>query len=650
MNPATVNPEYILDVHDEIRRILATKAESSLATCVRHAWHAVETGSKFQSNWHIGCVSEHLQAQTEGQLRNLIINLPPRHTKSIIACAVWPAWEWISRPQTKWIFSSYGESLSNRDADAARRIIRSRWYQSNWKDRFAIDVPGYKSSVDYYENNKGGLRISTTIEGKGTGHGCDRIVCDDPIKPLDARSKTELDKVIEWWTKTMPTRGNDPRTFTRTVIMQRLHERDLTGYLMAESDSYEHLVLPAMYEPKRMYEFRPKPMRKDAIVKTSVQHKKPETCDPRKEEGELIWPERFGPKEVDSLKNDLKDGWPGQLQQRPAPASGLLFQASHFRYSRLVSTSTGQKVILNTRGEYQAEYKLSECRLFQVADTASKVKKKNDHTAIGTFLMTPGFDLVIFHMMQFKIEIPFQMKMIKLARSGPIRWMKEEKKFIVTGVWPKRLIGQWVEDASSGVAMLQTALTQGVALRTLKGTQDPIERASVLSAMYENGQVYHLEGGKWVTDFEDEVINFPNASHDDRETTAAYAAQLVTTSNVLRLGLSGLDDVAASYTEKEIDAETGLPNYHRQAYRVEDGETYDENSTDDLPIEIDLLGDNSEIIESHDRNIAEEPEPSDYLIGRSVPALDPKDVIDPEEVTVEYINEDDGFGGLLKLD
>ena len=491
--------------------------EGSLYRYNKAVWPIIEGGHPYVDGWHIGCVCEHLQAMLELQINNLIINIPPRHGKSVAGAVSWFTWGWARQPSLRWMYSSYADNLVVRDANASRRLIESTWYQDRWGHKVQF---GRKNTDEWFENTATGYRISTTVGGKALGHGADILVTDDPMKALDARSAAERLRIIEWWTKTMSTRINDPKKVRKVIIMQRLHEADLSGYLSARGEGYEVLVLPAEYEPKRVFIMRPDPKPRDAIIMTKLQRERPECRDPRTMDGELLWPERFGRKEIDALKIELEaDGVAGQLQQRPSPADGTVFQRPHFRYAAAASTTLGPSYILyGPDGKEAKRVQIARCRFIQTVDTAVKAKQNNDPTAVGTFAITPDGDLIIIHMVAERIEIPYQLAFLKAMRPGPAAWVKSLRQIIPAAVrWPRPLLGQWIEDAASGTMLLATGgITEGIAFRLLKhGGKDKVQRAAPLSALYQAGRVYHLRGQAWLTKYEDEISVFPAGTHDD---------------------------------------------------------------------------------------------------------------------------------------
>ena len=110
----------LVPTRDELR---AERARRSLSAFVREAWPVLEPGTPFVSNWHIDAICDHLEAITAGELNRLIVNIPPRHMKSLAVTVFWPCWEWLTRPETRWLFASYAQGLSTRDSLKCRRLI-----------------------------------------------------------------------------------------------------------------------------------------------------------------------------------------------------------------------------------------------------------------------------------------------------------------------------------------------------------------------------------------------------------------------------------------------------------------------------------------------------------------------------------------------
>ena len=283
----------------------------SLKVFTKRSWSAIEPGRDFYDNWHIDAVSEHLQAVVEGKIKRLIINIPPRHMKSISVAVALPAWTWTIQPSKRFLFASYAGSLSIRDSVKCRRLIDSRWYKSYFGDTFSLTTD--QNQKQRFENDKTGQRIATSVDGALTGEGGDIIVIDDPHNVREAESSTVREGVLEWWDQAMQTRLNDPKTGAFIIIMQRVHENDLTGHILAnEYNAWDHLCLPARYEIGH-----PTPTRSTLGF-----------SDPRTKEGELLWEKRVDEKTLNNLEKSLGTyASAGQLQQRPMPKGGGILKA-----------------------------------------------------------------------------------------------------------------------------------------------------------------------------------------------------------------------------------------------------------------------------------------------------------------------------------
>lgn len=285
--------------------------EQSLTKFLKAAWRYIDP-APFRNGWVIDALAEHLEAVVDGEIRRLLINIPPRCSKSSICSVAFPAWIWAqpydtptSGPGVPLLFASYSHTLARRDSQRCRRLIRSPWYQRFWGDRFSIERD--KDQVDRFGNTKQGERMITSVESGVTGEGGNIIVVDDPNNAREVLSEATIQTTnIDWWDGAMSTRLNDAKTGAYVVVQQRLGERDLTGHIMAkEPGEWVHLMLPMEYEPARSF---------TTVIGWQ---------DPRTEAGELLWPERFGFKEVRSIEKSLgKWKAAGQLQQRPQPAGG----------------------------------------------------------------------------------------------------------------------------------------------------------------------------------------------------------------------------------------------------------------------------------------------------------------------------------------
>lgn len=313
---------------------LAKQCSQRLSVFVQQAWPILEPATEFVHGWHIDVVCEHLEAVSAGEIRRLIINVPPRTMKSITTAVCWPAWEWLTKPHIRWLFASYARDLALRDSVKCRRLIQSRGGQADgtlfqrlgYQGVLALlgqdwALTGDQNAKEKYETTETGMRLATGVDGVATGEGGDRVVVDDPLNAKQARSEAERATANVWWDETMTTRFNNAAA-TGVIVMQRLHEDDLTGHLV-EQGGWHHLCLPAEYEPTHPFVY-------PARVKLDSGRVLP--GDRRTDMGELLEPVRLSHERLAELLRGLGSyGYAGQMLQRPAPAEGGMFKTNWWR-------------------------------------------------------------------------------------------------------------------------------------------------------------------------------------------------------------------------------------------------------------------------------------------------------------------------------
>lgn len=284
--------------------------EQDLYHFTRQAWAQIDP-APFRDGWPIEAVCEHLEAVVDGQIKRLIINIPPRSGKSTLCSVCFPAWTWAQPKVTptsgagvQFVYASYAEKLALRFSLRNRRLIQSDWYRQRWGDRFTL--MGDENTAHRFVNDKSGERLVTSISGTATGFGGNIFVIDDPNAANEAFSEAAIQEVIDWWDQTASTRLNDIDAGAFVIIQQRLAENDLTGHVLEQSiGDWDLLMLPMHYDP-------------DRVVATSIGW-----TDPRTEENELLWPERFPDRAVRQLEQTLGPfAAAGQLEQSPKPKGG----------------------------------------------------------------------------------------------------------------------------------------------------------------------------------------------------------------------------------------------------------------------------------------------------------------------------------------
>lgn len=298
---------------------LAIQCEASLSVFIRQAWKHIDP-DQYVHGRHIDVMAEYLEAFVAGEIPRLLINVPPGHMKSMACSVALNAWCWGPKnlPGKRFVGTAYGEPLALRDADRTRELIRSEWYQARWGDRFQLRRG--QDVKSRYANDHRGYRFSCAIEGI-MGEGGDFVILDDPHNVQQAESEEVREEKVRKIRMALPTRVRSPDGGV-LVIMQRLHERDYAGRMIADEAELVHLCLPARYEWNHPHVTKP-----FCLVKS----KRELPGDWREEDGELLWPELFNAARLKALAVELAAyGVAGQLQQRPAPREGGMFQRKDF--------------------------------------------------------------------------------------------------------------------------------------------------------------------------------------------------------------------------------------------------------------------------------------------------------------------------------
>ena len=260
-----------------------------------------------------------LRRVRHGEIRRLIINMPPRSLKSIAASVAFPAFVLGHDPSRRIICVSYSGDLAKKHSNDFRAVLESPWYRSAFP---TTRIGPFKNSETEIELTARGFRLATSVGGTLTGRGGEIIVIDDPLKPDDALSETKRSAANQWFTNTLLSRLDDKRTGAIVVVMQRVHIDDLTGFLLAQSDEWEVLSLPAVADS-------------DEIIPLSAERTY------RRQSGEALSPEREPLHVLEALKLQIgSDAFSAQYQQAPAPPGGAMVKRHWIkRYTELPPAS-----------------------------------------------------------------------------------------------------------------------------------------------------------------------------------------------------------------------------------------------------------------------------------------------------------------------
>lgn len=279
---------------------------------LKEAWPIIEPANPLQDEWYVDCLCEYLELVTVGEIRKLLINMPPREGKSNLVTVLWPAWSWTRKAFLRFITCSYSASLSEKHATMRRNIIDSNWYRRQWGGlvRFTSD----QNKKQEYENTARGHMIATSVGGTITGKGGDVIIEDDMINPLQAVSDAERKAAIDMHKMVLSTRIDNPKTGSRVIVEQRTHDQDVSGYVLANESGWYHLNLPLMAERRTVIVF---PKSKREIIR---------------EPDDILSPGRHGPKEVADLKLTMTpEVFEAQCQGNPSSDVGNILKRTYWK-------------------------------------------------------------------------------------------------------------------------------------------------------------------------------------------------------------------------------------------------------------------------------------------------------------------------------
>lgn len=464
---------------DRLKREFAEPG--GLVKFIKHFWHVLEPETPFVEGWALEAVCEHLEAVTDGDVTRLLITVPPGFMKSLTTDVFWPAWEWGARnlPHLRYVAFSYAASLTERDNGKFRDLVISAEYQEMYGDRVQLRKVGERKVT----NAKHGSKLASSVGGVGTGERGNRVILDDPHNIKEAESEVVRTETVRWVREAMSNRLNDMQTDAIIVIMQRSHEDDVAGALIAADLGYCHLMIPMEYEPQRHCE---------TLIGWS---------DPRTKPEALAWPERFPRGIVTALKGTVGSyAYSGQYQQSPVPRGGGIFKRDWWqlypKQGEPFHHETGKP--LNPLVYPPMDYVVVS------VDTAYTEKEENDWSACTVW----G---------SWRDENDLPRLMLMDAWQERIQFRSLVERIIVTCKDAKadRLL---IEAKANGISVgqeigrLMRGSDFGVSLIDPKG--DKVARAYSVVNLFESGLVYAPDR-RWADMVIDQMSSFPKGAHDD---------------------------------------------------------------------------------------------------------------------------------------
>src|SRR5437879_846096 len=419
------------------------------------------------TTWHLEVIAAKLTAVREAKIRRLIINVAPRNLKSLLASIAFPAWCLGHDPSAQILCVSYAQDLADKLARDCRSIMMSPWYRQIFPTRLAQ----HRQAVQEFITTRQGYRLATSTGGVLTGRGADIILIDDPLKPEEALSDAQRKAANEWYDHTLYSRLNDKRHGAIVIIMQRLHEDDLVGHVLAQ-EGWEILSFPAIAEADEVH-------RIETIWG--------EQCF-RRRQGEALHPDREPLDTLDRIRRTIGEyNFAGQYQQSPAPLGGGLVKAEWFKRYRE-----------NERPERFD-------RIVQSWDTANKATELSDFSVCTTWGVK-GKDLFLLAVFRRRLEYPALKRAVR----------EQLSLFGANEVL--------IEDKASGTQLIQELIADGChGVTRYQPTTDKIMRLNSQTGVIENGFVHIPETAPWLAEYLHEMTVFPNGKHDDQvDSTAQF--------------------------------------------------------------------------------------------------------------------------------
>jgi len=441
------------------RALLNAILRQNFAPFLRKVFHVLSPGQTFVPDWYIRALAYQLERLLRGEIKRLIINMPPRSLKSMAASVALPAYALGLDPTRRIISGSYSAELAHKHSNDFRTVISHSFYKELFP---GTRIGPYKDSETEIELTARGFRLATSTGGTLTGRGGNFIIIDDPLKPMDAMSAAKRNAANDWFLNTVLSRLDDKRTGAICIVMQRVHVDDLTGFVLRQSDDWTVLSLPAIaetFETVKLSEFE----------------------DHIRRPGEVLAPVREPMEELQKMRRQLgSDLFSAQYQQAPMPPGGSVIKRHWVRrYTDLPAAQRGRFIL-------------------QSWDTAAKGGPDNDWTVCTTWLLTNDCQWYLLDVLRERVDYPT----LKLrVEENAKRWQADQVL---------------VEEVGTAIGLLQELTFRVQGLTGVTPEKDKETRMSIASAKFEAGQVHLPERASWLPELEAELFSFPGSLYDDQ--------------------------------------------------------------------------------------------------------------------------------------
>lgn len=441
----------------ELDALAASAARDSLLAYAVGMWKSYRTPP------HIELLASKLMAVERGDIKRLMVFMPPRHGKSNLSSEIFPAWYLGRRPNHQVLFTTYGQDLADGFGRKVRNAVASEQHRRSFPE---CELAEDSASAKRFNTSAGGVYYAVGAGGAVTGRGADLLLIDDPLKNREeADSRLMRDKLWDWYASTAYTRLMPGGAVV--VIQTRWHEDDLSGRLLRGDEDWEVINLPAISEHN------------DALGRMP---------------GEALWPEQYEVAALSTIRATIGEReFAALYQQRPAPLEGALFRRDWIHRGK--SPRSGTRIAMGV-------------------DLAISSKNTADYTAIVVMARDEFGKLYVLDAVRERVDFP---NALRLIRNMADKWN------------PKAIL---IEQVAFQAVVVQELLRQTtLPIKGVVPDKDKMTRAQPLALRYEQGLVFHEELPAW---FEDELLAFPNAQHDDSVDALVYAYQ-----GVMRMSVGG---------------------------------------------------------------------------------------------------------------
>jgi predicted phage terminase large subunit-like protein len=464
------SPSGISDI-----RLLELLLRDDFRSFMERAFYELEPGTSFVAGWHIDYLCAELEKCLKGENRRLIINMPPRHMKSLLVSVGLVAFFLGQDPTKKIICVSYSKELAAFFSRHCRKLMQAEWYKSVFPQTRISEL---KNTEFEFHTTAGGYRLSTSVEGTLTGRGGDVIIIDDPMNASDVNSKVTRERINNWYESALYSRLDDKEKGIILLVMQRLHQDDMSGYLLHKNrKGWAHLILSAIADGQ------------DDFTWVGGSH--------TRKVGDPLWPERESLKVLEETRRSMGPlPFSAQYQQSPLPPEGTLMKREYFHYYDA----------LLFKPKYDPAYaETPPGRVIQSWDTASKTGEFNDYSVCTTVYKYYG-KYYLLDVFRARLEFPDLLEKVRIHAQS--RWTEQmlEVAHVI------------IEDAGTGTSLIQNfrRRSQGVSVISFKPDRDKTLRLQATLDDFKSGKILFPRSAPWLPEFEAELLSFPNGRYDDQ--------------------------------------------------------------------------------------------------------------------------------------